>query len=247
MFAALLLCSPLARAGVADDVVQRLVALHGLLTEQETPWLHASILDRALEGEQPHGLDRAGPEGLAWAVATYDLPVAAYWKAVVDKPHQGTWQNLLVSRVIEGDPWASDSTVFQAMSLPMVSNRWWVTRAHYNTQLYARSGGRAWEDSFRDRHDEAAYMAGLDSKLQAMGVPLGWTHGSWLLWALGETRTLVIYSVSSAPGGDIPAGLVAPFAASTLPRLLDLTATMARDHIPSCSGRYVSPDGAALR
>lgn len=245
--AALLLYTSLVQAGTADDIVRSLGALHGLLTEQQTPWLQASILERALEGEQPHGLDRSGPEGLAWTAATYDLPVATYWKAVIDKPHQADWQNLIVSRVIEGDPWGNGTTVFQAMSLPILSNRWWVTRAHYNSQLYTRSGGLAWEDSFKDRHDETAYIHGLDSQLTEVGVPLGWTHGSWLLWALGEARTLVIYSVSSAPGGEVPAGLVAPFAASTLPHLLDLTARMAREHIASCPGHYVRPDGVALR
>ena len=245
--AAVFLLVPSALASPAEDLVRVLTGLHGLLSEQETPWLRASILEQALDGAQPHGLDRAGPQGLAWALGTYALPIASYWKAVVDKPHQATWQNLLVSRVIDGDPRANDGTVFQAMSLPMVSNRWWVTRAHYNSQLYQRSGGQAWEDSFEDRHGESAYMSTLDPALTEIGVPLAWTHGSWLLWALDEAHTLVVYSVSSAPGGDIPAGLVAPFAASTLPHLLDLTATMAREHVPSCPGRYIRPDGVALR
>lgn len=244
--ALLVLASP-ARAGEVEELLSSISAVQSLLTEPAEAWLSAKVLAEALAGERPRGMYTRQGETVAWGVAVFDIPVADLWGALIDKPHHGERMALLENRILEGTPRSTDWTIFQAVSMPMVDDRWWVTHAWSNGPLYTKSGGQGWQSSFRDRHSDTAFMAGLDPDLAALGVPLAWLHGSWLLWELGPERTLVVYTVSSAPGGDIPNGMLSPFASSSVAKLMDQTATMAREHIPSCDGRFLRPDGAPLR
>jgi len=241
----------LALAAHADDAAD----VHALLQQ----WQHQRMLEKApsitveqvrqaLSGERVKGIQviEGVAAALGYGLTTYDLPVADVWRAVADENHHEAYLPVNNSLVVQGRAGADDHLIYQFMELPLVSDRWWVTRIRYNRALHTATNGQAWELAFSDVLGDAATLAGLDQSLLAEGIPLAWTRGAWLFVSLGASRTLTQYVVWSDPGGSLPTAAASRFSAGAVVSTLDSVEKMAREHIPRCSSSFWGPGGEKL-
>ena len=212
------------------------------------PAIPVAAYTAALNGDVTSGIEAV--EGVkaakGYGVSVVNVPIATLWKAVTDEDHHANALPISRSLTIAGQPRTPDHTIFQYMKVPILTDRWWVVRIRYNAALYAASNGRAWELVWDDRLDEPAITGKVDASLTEDGMPIAWSKGAWLLIDLGDGRTLVEYHTWSDPGGSVPAGPASRFAAGEVKNNLKSIAQFARAHTPSCSGRYVRPDGSPL-
>ncbi len=228
-------------AALADEIArwapQRLSSVAPPLTETQ--------ISAALSGEHLAGLAEGGGAGLGFAVRVVALPIETVWRALTDNPHLPPGAMVDSSLVVAGTPRTSGHLIYQAMPLPLMADRWWVTRVRYNAALYQQSAGRIWDQAWSDAHHEPEVRAALDPALVDRGRPVARARGGWFLFDL-EGRTLVQYHGESHPGGAVPSGLVAQLSLSTLNGTLDAMERTAREHIPSCDGVFQRPDGSPL-
>jgi hypothetical protein len=228
--------------------VQGLQPHRSLRLAKNAPTVSADQIRRAAAGEYVADV-RIVEEvaaGQGFGVAVYDLPVAQVWKAVVDEPHFPGRLPIEQSLIVEGVARRSPRSLFQYLELPIVSDRWWVTRMRHNAKLHTATDGQGWELSWRDATHTTSLKGTRAEAFAAEGIPVAWTHGSWFLIGLPDGRTYTEYYVWSDPGGMLPAGPASRFAGGKVKEALEGMRLIAADHIPKCSARFVGPDGTVL-
>ena len=229
-------------------LLQDLSAWRAHRMTETAPAIPASAYQSALNGEIASGIEVV-PEVKAakgYGVSVVNAPIATVWKAVADEDHHANALPISQSMTVQGRARSPDHTVFQYMNVPLLTDRWWLVRIRYNSNLYAASGGRAWELVWEDRLKDAELRSTIRPELVEDGMPIAWSKGAWLLVDLGDGRTLIEYHTWSDPGGNVPAGPASRFAAGEVKNNLRSIADFARRHTPTCGGTYVRPDGTPL-
>lgn len=203
----------------------------------------ASAYASARAGQTSSGASPTA-EGIdqVWGVAIFDAPVDAVWRALTDLEHFARWMPVDFSAAL-ATPRRDGAIVFQYLSLPMVTDRYWCVEQDHNARLYTHTSGKVWELSWAEPQNDAA-CASLP-EISGDGMPVRWSRGSWLLVDLGD-RTLVEYATWSHPGGQLPAAQLARFAASRVPDTLDSLAAMARWEASRPKAGFYRPDGSAM-
>jgi hypothetical protein len=217
-------------------------------TSGTVPNIPRADYQRALDGEVVTGIEVVEDIKAAkgYGVIVIDLPIDLLWRAIADEDHHAGHLPVSHSRTIEGKPRSNDHTIFQYIDIPILTDRWWLVRIRYNSTLYTASNGRAWELWWTDRIKETSLRSRLDASLLDDGMPIAWSKGAWLLVDLGGGKTLVEYHTWSDPGGSVPVGPATRFAAGEVQSNLKSMAKFAQEHTPTCSGRFVKPDGSAF-
>lgn len=236
---------PLAAAEEASDVYTRSLQWHEERVASQPPLVPEHAWQQAFAGTPATGLELvAGSEtGKAWGLAVFDLRVETLWKAVTDAGNSARFLPVRYSEVI-ASPRQDGALIFQMMSLPVVSNRWWCVRQEHNGALYNSSSKQVWELAWHEQRDGAC-NAGTESYREE-AVELLWNAGSWMLIALSEGRTAVEYYSWSHPGGKLPAEQISRFAASRVVQTMEGLAEMARWEESSRATGFYRPDGQPL-
>lgn len=242
------LLSTEARADEAADLLAILSATNGQRMVRSAPKITASQVQQALSGQKVKGIElvEGVPSAKGYGLTVVDLPVEKLWSAIIDADLHENAMPLKDSRKLQGKRCAHNHLIFQYIDLPVISDRWWITRIRYNGPLYTSSGGKVWELGFEDVHKDQAMLDGLDPALKGDGIPIAWTKGSWTMISLSPTRTFVQYYVWSDPGGSIPAGPASKFSAGAVEDTLKGVEALARAGKSTCGGAAVRPDGSPL-
>lgn len=211
----LLLFLQAALAASTADLLAAAAALRELRLASVPP-PPSSAHAAALRGEVVTGVE--GGEGVrrVWGVTVLEVPIGAFWAAINDEAGKVRWTPVDHQAMLRGVPCGPQRTVFQFVEGGAISDRWWVLEQRVNLTVAARSGGQVRELVWRSVQDAAPL---LDAGVRAWadgGLQIPHTEGSWLLIDLGDGRTLVEYSSRTDPGGWIPAGIGAGFAAAGL-------------------------------
>lgn len=148
------------------------------------------------------------------------------WLGALD-PHLLPLDGLTEVRLRES---AGASTWYQYLDLPWpVRNRHWVIRVGPDVDVARATDGTAWEQSWRMEPDTRMISLDLASskrlgKLKLDDVREARTliedAGAWIVFDLGDDRTLLTYQLTIVLGGWIPESLASRFAMSTLETLL---------------------------
>ena len=232
----------------ANTLVRELETWKAQRTSGTAPNIPTTEYQEALKGEIITGIEVV-PETKAakgYGLVALDIPIEQLWRAIADEDHHAGVLPIAHSKTIDGTPRTHDHTVFQYMHVPLLTDRWWLTRIRYNNALYVSSKGRAWELWWTDRIQDKALYPRLDQKLIADGMPIAWSKGAWLLVDLGNGRTLIEYHTWSDPGGRVPVGPATRFAAGEVKSNLMQIAAFAKSHTPTCAGTYQRPDGQPM-
>ncbi len=218
------------------------------LRKAAAPSIPKSAYDQAFRGEMATGLQIVdGVEaGKAWGLLMLDLPAAAVWKAVNSDELFANVMPVTHSVVVSGRQHAYGRVVFQYMPLPLVDDRWWLTKMYFNEKLFTQSGGRMMELYWSDVMDRTDLLDEELKELVEDGYPVDFTHGSWMVVDLGENQSLIEYYVWSDPGGSIPAGPASQFAGGAVDDTLLAAAKLAEMHAKKGTPGYVYPDGTPV-
>ena len=232
----------------ADEVVafvQSLQSKRTMRLTKDAPKVSIQQMRQAANGDYVAGVRIVDgvAAGQGYGVAVYDLPIAQLWKAVIDEPHFPGHIPVEQSFVIDGVARTSPRSLFQYLDLPLVSDRWWVTRMRHNAKLFTATDGVVWELSWKDATHTTKVQGTRAARFVTEGVPVAWTHGAWLLVGLPDGRTYTEYYVWSDPGGMVPAGPASRFASGKVTETLEGMEAFARKHIPKCSAQFKRPDG----
>lgn len=185
---------------------------------------------------------------------------AEIWLGIADVDHDEEFMPDIAEAVsLERNP---DGSVLQYGYLDIksifVSDRHWVVRFRPNPALYAESGGKVWEWTYRFVPDAAQRIAAaraaskitrLADKQLDSAVLIASSEGGWTLMKLPDGRTLVSYQIMSDIGGVVPDAVVASFAASTLDDLVAVVTRRAGSiytHYDAAHPAIPGPDGAPL-
>ena len=129
----------------ANTLVRNLSTWKTHRTSKTAPSIPASAYKKALEGEIVTGIEVV-PETKAakgYGVVAIDIPIAQLWRAIADEDHHAGVLPVSHSKTIDGTPRSHDHTVFQYIDVPLLTDRWWLSRIRYNAGLYNASGGQA--------------------------------------------------------------------------------------------------------
>jgi hypothetical protein len=244
MIHALLLLLPLSHA----DVVADLQAWRSARLAEHPPSIGAETYRRAIDGETVTGIELVDGVKAAqgYGLKVYQLPIKVLWKAITDEPHFVGWLPLRVSRVVQGAARTDDHILYQYMELPIVSDRWWMTRMRFNTDLYRSSQERAWELAWDDRTHDVDLLTQLDAALFEEGEPVSWSRGAWLLVPLDADRTLVEYHFWTDPGGAVPVTAAMLFAIREVAKTMETMGALAHGHIPTCRSHFRGVDNEPM-
>jgi hypothetical protein len=231
-----------------SQFVKRLGPHRTLRLTKNAPTVSLAEIRKAAAGSYVSGIriieEVAAAQG--YGVAVYDLPIAEMWKAITDEPHAPAHVPVAHSIIVRGTARKSPRSLFQYLEVPILSDRWWVTALRHNPALFEASKETMWELSWRDATHSTDLKGTPAAGLVDGGIPVAWTHGSWLLIALPDGRTYTEYYVWTDPGGKLPAGPASRFAGGKIKETLDGMRRMAQEHIPQCGEKFSRPDGALL-
>ncbi|MFT5686333.1 MAG: hypothetical protein ACI8RZ_007289 [Myxococcota bacterium] len=198
----------------------------------------SGTITSGLDGDPASGVSRA------WGVGVLDAPIEAVWRGLTDMTGFADWMPVDFAKAIASGG-QSGAVVFQYISLPLVSDRWWCVQQTHNPTLYSTSGGKAWELTWADQHNKPAC-----SSLPAIsedGMSVKWSRGSWMLVDRGDGTTLAEYTISSHPGGNLPAEQLARFAASRVPATIAGVEALAKWKQSQPVANSYRPDGTPMQ
>jgi hypothetical protein len=235
-------------ADQADDLYQRVVALQPERIIREAPVPTLAQVRRSLAGETPTDTVRVpGVEAVqGYGLHVYDLPIQQIWMAISDTPHQNGFTAIDRTETLRGTPRKGGRVTFQLLELPVIQDRWWIVETENNGPLFLESNAAVWEMGWVDHTSDPAIVAALDPALRALGVPVGFARGSWLLVDLGGGKTFADYYVWTDPGGHLPVVATNQFAQQQVARAIAGVDAMARKHIPTCTSTFFDPNGDPL-
>lgn len=168
-----------------------------------------------------------------YGVGIVDVPIGRFFSAINDEKNKPDYTTLEHIVLLDGDYCGAERIVFQVLPVPIVSDRWWITRQSINTALQQKSSGRVREMSWRPEPAGKQHMTPLTLALASKGVEVTMTHGGWFLIDLGEGQTLVEFWSWSDPGSGVPAGMAASFAARSIEDTLGTMTELAQKG-PAC-------------
>ena len=237
-----------ARADEASELMATLQAVAPQRMVKTAPKVSAAQVQKAIAGEKVKGIEIVDgvPAAKGYGLSVVNMPIEKLWAAVVDADQHAGTMPLQASKKIQGKRCGHNHVIFQYIDLPVISDRWWVTRIKFNSALYTATEGKVWELGFQDEHKNQALIDSVDPALKGDGVPISWTKGSWTMVALGPSRTFVQYYVWSDPGGNIPAGPASRFSAGAVEDTLNAVEKLAKAGRSTCGGAGQRPDGSAL-
>lgn len=243
----------LAFAATSDRLLEEVKSVEearARLVFKDRPTITDEQYLRALDGRIVTGLfiNKKGKTGQGWGVTVYPEPVQRIWAALTNEEDMDGKMSLEHSAVLEGPEHGHGRVVFQSLDLPRpLSDRWWVTRVSHGVDAYRASAGKLWEVSWVDENKTYSLANTEFAAYGERATPLEWTTGSWLMIPLSNGHTLVEYTVSTDPGGRIPAAFASRFAPSqvetAMEELLELVEKQKQETLP---GGLVKPDGSPL-
>ena len=224
-----------------------MVELHAQRIIPEAPLPKADEVRRSLEGQTPTATRRV--EGVdavqGYGLHVFDIPIQHVWMAINDTPHQLGFTPVDRTETIAGTARKGGRVSYQLLEIPMIPDRWWVVRTENNGPLFDRTHGEVWEMGWVDATSDVALVASVAPELKALGVPVGFARGSWLLVDLGGT-TWAEYYVWTDPGGNLPIAATNRFAEAQVARAISGVEVMAVEHIPTCAAAFFEPNGDPL-
>lgn len=226
----------IAGVAAATDVPTRLAEVAPLRSLRATnpPAIPESGYTRAIAGEVATGVTSAGDgKSRVWGVAVVNVAIDRFWGAINDDQAKPRWTDLAHLELLRGEWCAPKKTVFQYLDVDFFGDRWWVVEQLHNDALAKASNGSVRELGWRSVPDAEALLNETAREWAARGVQVETTAGAWLLVDLQNGTTLVEYSAYSDPGGLVPAGVLARFAAGSVASTIESMRKLAVDG-PAC-------------
>ncbi|MFT7520159.1 MAG: hypothetical protein ACI9MC_002303 [Kiritimatiellia bacterium] len=191
----------------------------------------ADVYAQAASGKIVTGLDPVPGQTIrkAWAVGVIQSDVRTVWAALRDFGLRSDYSRVGYSELQTGEACVSGRTVFQHLPVPMLSDRWWVSKLTHSDALEVNSGGKAFELSFVASTDESGLRTASARAWSKKAVPIASSQGAYFIYAVNDHETLVEYHLMSDPGGYVPSSLANAFATGGVRDSLEALAKLSHD------------------
>lgn len=224
-----------------EPVVPAAIEYYNERSDDGLPALNGGQIDALLDGEvvrirRRSPGDAEDPPERVTGYRIVPLPREKVWVAALDPAFRAT--SLLTEHRLTRE--ADGSALWhQYLSLPWpIADRQWVIAVGVKTALARDTDGLIWEQTWKlaeggEQIARASVAAGNlegiteDVARDAVYVPAN--EGSWVLFRLEDSVTLVGYRVIARVGGNIPDSWIATFGMAQLEGVLDSVAEHARD------------------
>lgn len=173
------------------------------------------VTDEPSRGRATEDIDTIGVVGLQ----VIDVPRMLVWLSVLG--HTGDPPERL-TRATLAEPSNGSRIRYQHIDLPWpLRDRHWVIRSEKNIKLAERTDGLIWEHRWSLAEDGIAMLARAredgrlvnpSSRALERSIYLSANDGAWTVFALSDSRTLVVLRMAVGLGGYFPAQLVRAFA-----------------------------------
>lgn len=233
--------APPARSTEVDlrPLVTASLEVYNELAEDPLPFLTSQQVDALLAGEVVRNRRRRTPgedaESTPERVTGYIVihqPRTHVWLASLDPAFQAS--PMLTEARLEMDD-VGGSRWYQHVDLPWpLTDRHWVIDLGKRIDLTASTQGLIWEQHWRLAPDGPAIAErtvadgrapGLTPESIRDAIYLPANEGAWILFAITEDVTFLVYRVATVVGGGIPDSWIATFAMAQLEGLLRKVAT----------------------
>jgi len=221
-------------AKVAETRVHRSHRLDGPL-----PTFSDDDYRKAARGKVVTGLLRVDGESnrVGYGMAVMDVGIDALWAGINSETQHIDLLPVDHIEVHDGSACADGRSVLMTASIPLITDRWWITTNTYNTALSEASGGAMRELGWASPANFSAQTLSPTAQSATDGlVPIGFSKGAWFLVALDSGHTLVEYHSWVDPGGRVPGSAASMFATAGIEDTFEAMETYAQGS-PYCTGR----------
>ena len=203
------------------------------------PNLSMSAYQQAASGTVVTGLE--GKVG--WGIGVFDLGIQELYAAINEEESHTGLSPVNYTKILKGEPCSNQRHVMMHLPIPMLSNRWWVTRQGTNPAMRTKSNGQMAELTWQAIDDDAEFT--LDAESLSYTQSAVWvteSQGAWLLIRLDDSYTLGEYHAWSDPGGYIPAGLASSLSATGIEDTFTAMRSFAKENSERCHFNWPSSD-----
>ncbi len=214
------------------SILQQTEPMRQYRISQTTPNIPLSAYQKVSAGTVTTGLQ--GQTG--WGIGIFKIGIQEMFAAINQEEAHVSLSPVDFTKVIQGQPCTNNRLVMMHLPIPMLSDRWWVTKQRTNAPLRSKSDGRMAELTWEAVDDRNQFS--LDSTSQTYTNDAVWvtqSSGAWLLIKLDEEHTLGEYHAWSKPGGYIPSGLAASLGASGIEQTFAAMESFAQNNQEECS------------
>lgn len=218
----------------------RLAETAGLRSQrlyQDAPEIPASAYSEAAADKVATGLADAPGSAppKAWGVGVMEVGIDVLWAALNDELGLPGVTPLSFAAVVRGTPCADDRVALMVMRVPVVADRWMVNHTRFNQGVARATGGAVRELAWAAVTDLAESEVPEEARPLIEGaVRVTMNSGAWWLVALDAGHTLTEYTSWSDPGGSVPAGPAAHFAAGSIEQTFEAMEGYARTGRSPC-------------
>ena len=151
---------------------------------------------------------------MAWGVGIIALPIEHLYASINEEENHTEHTAVSYTKIISGKACENERLVMMILPLPLVSDRWWVTKQYTNPKLRESTKKQAAELAWQEI--EAPILTEKQHQKVSGLVQVPFTRGSWFLIALDPNHTLAEYHSWVDPGGSLPAGPASDFATGSI-------------------------------
>lgn len=230
----LLFIAATALAYDADTLLERVAQTESFRShriEGPLPTFSSDDYRKAAEGKVVTGLFRVegSSNKVGYGIGVLDVGIDQLWAGINSETQHVDLLPVDYIEVIEGSPCADHRKVLMTASVPLITDRWWITQNTYNTAIHEASGGVMRELAWASPTDFANTTLTTAAQTATDGlVAIGFSRGAWFLVALDDTHTLVEYHTWVDPGGRVPSGAASMFASAGIEDTFEAMETYAQ-------------------
>lgn len=230
----LLLLAASALAYDADSLMARVAETESFRShriEGPLPTFSSEDYRKAAQGKVVTGLLRVDGSSnkVGYGMGVLNVGIDQLWAGINSETQHLDLLPVDYIEVIEGTPCADQRKVLMTASVPLITDRWWITQNTYNTAIHEASGGVMRELGWSSPSDFASTPLRTAAQTATNRlVPIGFSRGAWFLLALDDSHTLVEYHSWVDPGGRVPSGAASMFATAGIEDTFEAMETYAQ-------------------
>jgi len=237
-----MLATALAGTFDADALLERVSATQGHRAHRldgPKPTFDEDAYRKAARGKVVTGLLRVDGDSnrVGYGLAVMDVGIDALWAGINSETQHVDLLPVDHIEVHTGEACADSRKVLMTASVPLITDRWWITQNTYNTAIHEASAGAMRELGWASPTDFASLPLSTAATAATDGlVPIGFSKGAWFLVSLDADHTLVEYHSWVDPGGRVPSSAASMFATAGIEDTFEAMETYAQG-TPYCASR----------
>lgn len=209
-----------------EQLEQRLESTLTMRSKRQSsnaPTIPTNAYQLASRGQVATGLTSLnGQQATGWGVGVFDIGIQELYAALNEEESHVELSPVDYTKIVQGEPCSNNRLVMMHLPIPLLSDRWWVTKQGISPNLRNVSKGEMAELTWVAISDKSHLT--LDETSTQYTKDAVWvtqSEGAWLLIQLDDQHTLGEYHAWSDPGGYIPTNVASSLSAGGIKETFD--------------------------